>query len=203
MVKFSSYIDNNLNGTIPDTISQLTNLQLIDIRYNELVHGAFPDSVCQLTPLRRISFLYANLSGEFPGCVGNMSSMQVLQLNDAGPLLTFRDSVLTALCQQAKGMQLLSFWSINYIGSIPECIGDEFTDLNFLQFAHLPNLNSTIPRSLTKLTEMQVFGRLLAESAWHSAIRALVLLSFAERCRYGNQLNTDARVIVCGRAVWE
>jgi hypothetical protein len=150
--------DNNLNGVITPNIDKLTNLELIQIFYNELLNGDIPDSICNLTYLRVLSFQFANLSGSVPKCIGNISSLEWLLLSES-PLLSLNDTIINLLCKNAKNMNGLQLLSINYFGVIPECIGHEWSELEIIVFLNLPNLNSTIPESfnnLTQITELEL-----------------------------------------------
>ncbi|XP_056850706.1 LOW QUALITY PROTEIN: phytosulfokine receptor 2-like, partial [Raphanus sativus] len=56
---------NNFTGTIPETISGLDNLELLDFSYNHL-HGSIPPSFQSLTFLSRFSVAYNHLTGGIP-----------------------------------------------------------------------------------------------------------------------------------------
>jgi hypothetical protein len=76
-----------LEGTIPETISLLTDLTHIDLSSNSLV-GSIPESMYTLTQLKSI-YLYKNkLTGTLSNGVGNLQNLLNLWLNEnslAGP----------------------------------------------------------------------------------------------------------------------
>eukprot|EP01084_Bolivina_argentea_P318836 553030_1 len=145
--------DNNLNGTISEYIHMLVDLEVIQIYYNNLLTGVIPHSICNLTHLWAIAFFEDNLSGDVPECIGNMSSIKAILLAKM-PLLSISDHIIEALCYTARNINWLQFATINYTGSIPECIGNELDQLQHLEFYDLPRLVSTIPQSLNNLTKI-------------------------------------------------
>eukprot|EP01084_Bolivina_argentea_P298473 514341_1 len=145
--------DNNLNGTITDSIDKLVDLEIISIQNNELLTGNIPETVCNLAYLWKIDFVIASLSGNIPKCIGTMSSIQFIQFLYI-PLLSMTDDIIKSLCKHSKNIYAISLRSINFTGSIPECIGSELSELQSLQLFDLPNLNSTIPQSFNNLTKM-------------------------------------------------
>jgi hypothetical protein len=70
-----------LDGTIPETISLLTDLTHIDLSSNALV-GSIPESMYTLTQLKSI-YLYKNkLQGTLSNGVGNLQNLRNLWLNE-------------------------------------------------------------------------------------------------------------------------
>ena len=80
--------NNELSGTIPVELGNLTNLQRLSLWNNEL-SGTIPVELGNLTSLRSL-YLWSNeLSGAIPAELGNLTSLQQLYLNQnelSGPL---------------------------------------------------------------------------------------------------------------------
>eukprot|EP01084_Bolivina_argentea_P298472 514339_1 len=146
--------ENNLNGSISNSIGNLTNLLGLYIWNNQLLTGTIPDTLCNLSQLIAIGFGLTNLYGEFPSCIGTVSSLMGIRLNSSGVSLSFSANIIESLCVNANKIRALYFWEINYYGHIPECIGYAFPQLQFLVFYNLPNLTSTIPQSFNNLTNL-------------------------------------------------
>lgn len=66
--------DNQLNGTIPNEVSQLKNLTLLDLSMNSL-SGSIPDGISQLKSLSFLDLSMNRLNGSIPS---NLSSIQSL-----------------------------------------------------------------------------------------------------------------------------
>ena len=57
----------------------------------------------------------------------------------------YKYSIIKILCENTPNLMRLNINYINYIGSIPECIGYQFINLKYILFSSLNNLISTIP----------------------------------------------------------
>ena len=60
------YFENNLNGTIPSSIGNLTNLQEIRLYSNPSITGAIPIEICNLHYLYDLEIGDTNLFGNIP-----------------------------------------------------------------------------------------------------------------------------------------
>ena len=70
---------NNLNGTIPTVIGELTELTLLRLENNTL-HGNIPTEIGSLTNLESLRLEQNNLSGEIPSAIGNLENLVILWL---------------------------------------------------------------------------------------------------------------------------
>eukprot|EP01084_Bolivina_argentea_P220123 373114_1 len=137
------YFDNNLNGTIPQTIDMLPDLEVVGISDNILLKGTVPHTICNLVHLTEITFDFTSLYGFIPECIGNMS-LTAIELGYTSSL-SIKDTVIQLLCLHATELTVLSFYWINYVGNIPECIGNQLSKLQWISFSNASNLNSTMP----------------------------------------------------------
>ena len=71
---------NNLSGTIPAEIGNLTNLVLLRLQANNL-SGTIPAEIGNLTNLRELQLQENNLSGTIPAEIGNLINLEHLYLN--------------------------------------------------------------------------------------------------------------------------
>ncbi|MFC1481593.1 FG-GAP-like repeat-containing protein [Candidatus Neomarinimicrobiota bacterium] len=109
-------LNNSLAGTIPDTIGNLTNLTHLYLYDNQL-SGTIPVSIGNLTSLESL-YLYQNLlSGSIPSTIGNLASMRILELNQnqlSGPVPT-----------EITNLQVMEylFLNDNLLTSVPDLNG--------------------------------------------------------------------------------
>ncbi|EEF40901.1 lrr receptor-linked protein kinase, putative [Ricinus communis] len=78
-LRIFSLAGNQFNGSIPDTLSTLTQLSHLSINDNHL-SGEMPDAFQQLTSLTNLDLSGNNLSGQLPPSLGNLSSLSSLHL---------------------------------------------------------------------------------------------------------------------------
>ncbi|KAJ9136214.1 hypothetical protein P3X46_033313 [Hevea brasiliensis] len=72
---------NQFNGSIPDTLSSLTQLSYLSLNNNHL-NGGIPDAFQQMTSLTNLDLSGNNLSGPLPPSLGNLSSLSSLHLQN-------------------------------------------------------------------------------------------------------------------------
>ncbi len=139
-------LDNNLSGTIPNTISNLTELEGIDLWGNHLT-GTIPDTIGNLEKLMTLDLSGNNLSGPIPTSLGNLIQLYSLQLHNnmlSGPI---PDTIgnLTYL-------EELALYHNNLSGSIPTSISN-LTNLVIVDLS-FNELDGTIPDAFINLTNL-------------------------------------------------
>ena len=138
---------NQLSGTIPVALGNLTNLNYLNLRDNQL-SGTIPAALGNLTNLQYLLLDGNQLSGTIPVALGNLTNLQYLQLdgNQLSGTIPVALSNLTNLQTLDLGWNQLS-------GSIPEALGN-LTNLKWLGL--LDNqLSGSIPTALGNLTNLQ------------------------------------------------
>jgi hypothetical protein len=68
----------DLEGDIPKELGKLTTLEVLDLTFNDLLGGPFPEELCQLSNLNSLFLGYTQLSGELPGCIGDLFKLTSL-----------------------------------------------------------------------------------------------------------------------------
>ncbi|WMV21064.1 hypothetical protein MTR67_014449 [Solanum verrucosum] len=134
--------NNNLTGSIPDSIGRLTNLGGLNFG-NNLLTGVIPSSIGNLTELVYLYFGLNRLEGNIPSTLGNCS--QLLQLGIS------KNSLTGTIPQQLFALSSLTniFASYNSLaGPLPVYIGN-WSHLTYLDFSH-NNFSGMIPRTLGK-----------------------------------------------------
>ena len=136
---------NNLTGSIPDGISALTALQMLNFSNNALT-GSIPASIGTMTSLQQIFLSYNQLSGSIPAELGNLTNLFNLYL----PYNAFTGSIPTSLGNLVN-LQQLWLAGNQLTGSIPTELGN----LTKIQLLYLQGnqLAGSIPTSLGNLTD--------------------------------------------------
>lgn len=139
---------NNLSGTIPKELADLTELKNLLLDNNKL-SGAIPSELGSLNKLSALKLSHNELSGSIPKEIGNASSLQSLSLGD---------NQLSGSIPPELGnlVELQSFLiPANQIeGSIPVEIGS-MSNLKTIWFQS-NQLNGSIPTEIYSLTNLDI-----------------------------------------------
>ncbi|PRP86710.1 putative LRR receptor-like serine/threonine-protein kinase [Planoprotostelium fungivorum] len=106
---------NNLEGTIPSSISKAApNLVSLILKENK-IHGSIPDSICDWAPTLQTFWIGANmLNGTLPTCVSQL--VNLLSVNVSNNQLTGSVPSLSGLTK----IQFFSIYDNSFTGSIPD-----------------------------------------------------------------------------------
>ena len=74
--------DNRLTGGIPHQISNLTNLRYLDLSVNPQLGGEIPNSITTMTNLQVLAIWGSGLIGSIPNDIGNMTGLMYIDLGD-------------------------------------------------------------------------------------------------------------------------
>jgi uncharacterized repeat protein (TIGR01451 family) len=139
-----AFTGNNLSGTLPQTLGNLTWLTILDIVLNPQLIWNLPSSIGNLSLLQRLIVTHNGLWWVVPTQISLLTGLQNLMLssnNFSGTL-----DVLTPM----KKLSLMMLDWNKFIGSIPAWFG-EMTGMSFL-YLHDNQLSGPIPSSLGNLT---------------------------------------------------
>ena len=138
--------DNNLQGTIPTELAQLSNLTGLNLRYNPLT-GTVPTELAQLTKLTRLDLDGNQLTGTIPVELTQLTRLKYLSL--ASNQLT--GTIPTELARLTN-LTDLSLGDNQLTGTIPTELAQltKFTSLDL----GLNQLTGTIPTELAGLTKL-------------------------------------------------
>ena len=151
--------DNQLTGSIPPEIGNLTNLTYLNLGGNDLT-GSIPPEIGNLTNLTELFLGGNDLTGSIPPEIGNLTNLTVLSLgsNDLTGSIPPEIGNLTNLTE-------LSLGGNDLIGSIPSEIGN-LTNLTSLGLDN-NDLTGSIPSeigNLTNLTYLDLYNNQLTGS---------------------------------------
>jgi PKD repeat protein/Leucine-rich repeat (LRR) protein len=137
---------NNLVGTLPAAIGDLTALTSLELYWNNL-SGPLPSSLGNLTALQTLAMDGNNFSGNIPVTLGNLAQLRELNLSDNA----FTGSIPGELGNLGS-LESLDLGSNQLSGSIPVNLGN----LGSLQTLDLYDnqLTGSFPEELTGLTSL-------------------------------------------------
>jgi len=138
---------NGISGTIPSSLGNLTNLQILDLGGNTTISGPIPASLGNLINLQSLIIDNATLTGSIPSSLGNLINLQVINLFNN----QLSDSIPASL-GNLLNLQRLYLNRNHLTGSIPSSLGN-LTHLNFL-YLETNELTDSLPSSLGSLINL-------------------------------------------------
>ena len=140
--------DNNLRGTLPPGLAQLTNLSNLNLSTNQLT-GAIPPELGQLTNLSGLNLSGNPLTGAIPPELGRLTTLS--NLNLSGNPLT---GEIPPELGQLTNLETLVIWFTELTGEIPPELG-QLTSLRELHLVDNFSLTGEIPPELGQLTNLE------------------------------------------------
>ncbi len=128
--------DNNLIGTIPQSIATLTGLIYLNLPKNQF-NGAFPKQICSLTGLTQLYLSECFISGNIPPEIGNLTNLTALHLYSNQLTGTIPPQI-----GNLTNLTILFLYNTSLSGSIPSSIG------NLTNLTHLYLLNNQLSGSI-------------------------------------------------------
>ncbi|WP_422105659.1 leucine-rich repeat domain-containing protein [Winogradskyella sp.] len=142
--------NNNVNGTLPESFGDLTNLLSINMRNNGLT-GNLPSSFGNLTNLSVLRFSGNAFTGQIPSGIGSFSNLRDLDFGNND----FSGTIPPEL-GNLSNLERFSFSGNNLTGSIPPELGNFSTSL-WGFYLNDNNLSGELPLSLGNLTGLMDF----------------------------------------------
>lgn len=140
---------NNLTGTIPNEIENLTHLTELDFSNNNF-NSTIPSAIGKLYKLETLNLKNAKFKGIIPIEIANLAALKFLFLEEnnlVGPIPSkFGD---------LKNLVTLSVYSNDLSGNLPQHLGNLAKLQNF--FANNNSLNGEIPSVITNIPGLKSF----------------------------------------------
>lgn len=143
---------NDLKGTLPTSVGNLSQLTHLDLRSNELLAGTFPASLGNLSQLITLNLGYTRLSGEIPGSLGNLSKLRVLTIGGRSDYRNTLTGSIPASLGNLSQLQSLGILFTAITGEIPASLG-KLSNLEILTLS-VNQLSGSIPTTLSKLSKL-------------------------------------------------
>ncbi len=172
---------NNLSGTLPASLGNLTSLFAL-LLFNNQLSGSIPGQLGSLTSLTQLQLFNNQLSGSIPAQLGNLTSLQFLILSS-----NHLSGSIPAQLGNLTSLQYLYLAGNQLSGSIPAQLGS-LTSLQILSLSG-NQLSGSIPPELGSLTSLQ--DLFLSGNQLSGSIPAQMgsLTSLQELYLSGNQLS--------------
>jgi Leucine-rich repeat (LRR) protein len=146
-IYFGPYYNYNLNGSISNSIKDLTQLESLII-VTDNVGGELPEGLFELTNLKKLNLGECNISGSLPAEIGNLTKLEILGL-EANKL----EGPIPNEIGNLTNLKLLSFYENKLSGEIPPSLG-QLTNLEYLALAY-NHLTGPIPPTIGNLTNLK------------------------------------------------
>ena len=140
--------DNNLNGTLPAELGNLSKLTNLNLRRNPL-NGQIPPELGNLSNLRTLRLYGTDLSGEIPGELANLTNMETLMIYS-----NELNGTIPAWLDELTNLRRLDLDDNNFSGPIPPELGN-LAELEILWMSG-NKLTGSIPSELDKLGKLRV-----------------------------------------------
>ena len=149
------HLNNNmLDGTVSTFLTQLSNLQVLDLGGNEQLKGELLNRITEWPQIHTINFAATKISGALPQNIGRLSLLHTLKLHFS----SYSGSIPTSIGNCSELFEF-SMYASNMgdglTGTIPTQVG-QLKALNSLSFAFNDYLNTTLPTQLGHLTNLRL-----------------------------------------------
>ncbi|XP_054783546.1 probable LRR receptor-like serine/threonine-protein kinase At3g47570 [Prosopis cineraria] len=142
--------DNQIYGTIPETLGRYTNLIALVLEYNQFT-GSIPASFGKFHELQILGLGRNQLSGEIPASLANLS--QLVQLSFSQNML---EGKIPPVIESWQNIVFLDLSENNLSGAIPLQVFSLFSLSTLLNLSH-NSLNGSLPIEVGKLKNIGTF----------------------------------------------
>jgi hypothetical protein len=142
--------NNALSGTIPAEYGRLSNLEYIDLSVNQL-GGSIPETIGDLVALQSLNLAHNELSGPIPATMGQIAALRNLELSH-----NQFNGELPASLAELTALESLRLRNNQFEGAIPFILG-ELPALNEIDLT-FNRLTDTVPSALYEAAIHRFWG---------------------------------------------
>ncbi|CAL5353123.1 unnamed protein product [Camellia sinensis] len=143
--------ENIIDGSIPEEIQNLVNLNALGMEYN-LLTGIIPTSVGKLSNLKILELRGNHLIGEIPSTIGNITQLLLLGLSNNSLEGNIPSSLKNCIYLQA-----LHLYQNKLNGTIPKCLMNLSSLSRGLDISH-NSLTGLLPAEVENLKELVILN---------------------------------------------
>lgn len=138
---------NNLRGTIPAAIGNLSALRILNLSYNDSLGGEIPAEIGTLGKLEELSLNGLGLTGKIPKGIWTLEHLDTLDLGNN----LLRDSIDVNI-KKLRKLRLLNFSKNQLLGGLPKEIGN-LTELTHVYMDSV-GLSGEVPEEILRLKQL-------------------------------------------------
>ncbi|KAL1833846.1 hypothetical protein ACET3Z_003497 [Daucus carota] len=152
---------NYLTGMIPSAVCEMASLDILSLRENQF-HGQLPQCWNDLQRITVLDIASNNLSGEIPSSLGLLQVLRILSLSNNS-----LSGQIPSSFQNCTDLKILDLGNNKLSGNLPLWIGNDSTQFWILGLKS-NKLNGTIPRQWCNLSDLHILD--LAENSLSGSI---------------------------------
>ncbi len=151
---------NNLNGELPSSLEQLTELKVLELSFNK-ISGTLPTTLGNLQKLELLALNGNNLTGEIPSSIGNLNSLKQLHVSS-----NRLSGTVPASLENLEQLEIFNVFDNNLYGSLPAGLGKLRTLKEFMVAENnFVNSNEISTILLSNSANMSLEGKVLNPSS--------------------------------------
>lgn len=113
-----SLLFNNLSGSLPASISNLTSLKTLELSFNN-IEGFLPESIGSLSQLEVLAINGNALNGSIPTSIGQLTQLKQLHLSS-----NKLEGGIPTQFESLKSLEILNLFDNNLSGKVPSCLAN-------------------------------------------------------------------------------
>ncbi|MEP2937327.1 MAG: Two component regulator three Y domain protein [Gilvibacter sp.] len=111
-----SLLFNNLTGTLPASLSDLTSLKTLELSFNN-IEGFLPESLGNLSQLEILAINGNSLNGSLPTSLGQLSQLKQMHLSS-----NKLEGGIPTQFESLQALEILNLFDNNLSGKVPACL---------------------------------------------------------------------------------